>query len=342
MSCHYRPEHGQRVLSGRHDPDCAGDCRGCQPCAEPHCCMPRCDNHLDTANPNTCPQCVGRTRDDLGQILAMQNRLAEEALNRACDSAPGATRLLPMGGEAMTMLGPVSTGQAMLAYALWAGDYEDLAYAGLADDPPLLVLTSWEATWRDWLGQDTSDKATLWRVVDYLGEHLTMMAQVSHRVDDDGDLEFAPEFTEFARDVAKVRGRLEEVLAENLRSVRGVPCFGCGTDLRQVFHDPDPCDHDNPPCGCDQGGRRDHWQCPRCKQQYDPERYKRAKADAMLDARPLRSAGEIEELHGIRPHTLRQWVRRGHIGRHFDEQGRPVYDIHEVRQHAMHGGQVAS
>lgn len=344
-ACRYDRDAGYRVIPGRHHELCdggMGDCPGCQPCPEDHCGQPRCDNHCDTTHPLTCPTCVGDVRNTLARILALQDGLTAETWNRPHDSRPGATRLLPMGGEAMTMLGPVSRGQAMLTYALWARDYEDLEYASIIDDPPLLVLTTWEATWRDWLGQPTTDKATLWRVVDYLGEHLTMMAQAMARTDDDGDLEFAPDFTEFTRDVIRVQGQLENVLAESLRSVRGVPCFDCGTDLRQVFHDPDPCDHDDPPCGCDQGGRRDHWQCPKCKQVYDPERYKRAKADAMADVRPLRSAGEIEALHGIRPHTLRQWVKRGHIGRHYDNEGHAVYDIHEVRRHAMHGGQVAS
>lgn len=38
---------------------------------------------------------------------------------------------------------------------------------------------------------------------------------------------------------------------------------------------------------------------------------------------------------GIKPGTIRQWLRRGHLTHHgYDRAGRALIDLHELRAHA--------
>lgn len=349
-----------RVLPGRHEPDCTDTaCTGCEPCTEAHCAV--CGwRHLDNTHPNVCPTCVGRTRNDLARIVDLYEQLPDEAAHHSRDSAAGATVMDVMGGEAMVALGP------------WSPP----SLRSLDDDAwhPLLTLATWVDCWRDWLGVPTKLKATVWREADFLAEHLTRMAQETHRAVTSGpesaqdataarqwtptpaddcealetarsavEVEFAPDFPEFAADVRQLKARLEAVVKASIRPVVGVRCLtpDCDGDLMQPYADADPCDHRqspaDPPCGCDQGGRRDTWRCGRCDRRYTDAEYRRAVALWQADHQPLRTAAEIREMVGIEAATLRQWVKRGHITAHGDE-ARRRYDIREVRRRAQSGG----
>jgi hypothetical protein len=68
--CHFDRTLDDRVLR-EHREDCTSPDthRGCAPCTAPHCGI--CDReHLDNTHPATCPDCLGKVRDDLTDIQA--------------------------------------------------------------------------------------------------------------------------------------------------------------------------------------------------------------------------------------------------------------------------------
>src|SRR5690242_151686 len=167
-ACRFVASDQPRVLTGRHDPDCADEtCRGCQPCAEPHCAVCR-RTHAD----GTCAECVAATRADLHEIAELCGALPEEVAHRG------------VNGEAMMLLGPTSDPEARgyLEASVLAGrvsrDALEASHLKGCDDPrcvgcagevhPLFVLGSWDMVWRDHLEHETDKLATLPRLVDYL------------------------------------------------------------------------------------------------------------------------------------------------------------------------------
>jgi hypothetical protein len=293
MSCRYSPDLGYRVLT-RGDQD--------EPCPDRHCVV--CwRGHCDDTNPQTCPECVGVVREHLTEIVAMADRLEDEAVHTHAD---GRLHTGPLGGDAMVMLAE--------------GRYLPASRVGpdqLRNDPvpPLLVLATWEDDWRVELGHGGGPRATLWRCADYLGTHLTMMAQ-RHCA-----------FDEFASDLARLRGRMEAVLHDGDQPETGAPCMTlddrgreCTTPLVKHY------------------GRtvaQDHWRCPRCRTRYSANQYLfvvqqdyRKHADAM-------PAEHIEAEFGVTPGTLRVWATRGKVARRgCDSVGRQLYDVRDVRRHA--------
>lgn len=257
-ACRYNPELGYRVLT-------RGD--GDEPCPHRHCCV--CwRGHCDDTNPQTCPECVGLVREDLTAVVDLHDRLEDQAVHTHSD---GRLNTGPLGGDAMVMLGPYSDGGAdqlarhsgddRLGYPAWLG-YAVESTLNLPNDPvpPLLVLATWEDDWRIELGHGGGPRATLWRCADYLGTHLTMMAQ-RHLA-----------FDEFAADVARLRGRMEAVLHDGDREDQAdVSCFECGGRLvRKVTN----------------RGADDCWTCGKCRRRYtDPEYHLavRAKLEAIRD-----------------------------------------------------------
>jgi len=249
MTCRHDPTLGYRALPGRHADDCPGDCSGCQPCTARHCvvCV---RGHCDDTTPQTCAECVGLIRDHLAAIVDLEER---RIIGIHLGHAYGDGRLNagPVGGDAMVMGAD--------------GRYLPAGRRGpdeMASDPPLplLTLATWEDDWRIELGHGGGPRATVWRCVDYLSGHLTMMAQ-RHLA-----------FDEFAADLARVRGRLEAVLRDGDREDHAdVSCFECGGRLvRRVG-----------PRGAD-----DHWTCGRCRRRYtDPEYHLavRAKLEAIRE-----------------------------------------------------------
>lgn len=317
--CHYDAERAIRVLTGRHEASSTAceSCAGCQPCTRWHCTVCA-REHVEQ---QTCARCVGRVRADLVSIRELYALLPVQALARPAAEIPG--------GLAQVLLGPYSEGRAALRLALHDNDWSELDDDGIGPEPPLLVLASWEDDWRREFDHGAAQhRATVANASGYLQRHLDHAAQ-RHLA-----------FDEFARDVRRARARLEHARDDADPTVHGVACFDCGSDLCQTFDEPAPCGHDEPPCGCDQGGRRDTWQCTRCGRTYTEHDYRRAVRQAHIEQQPLRSAGEVEAITGVTAATLRQWVQRGKIGQHRDGN-RVRYDVTEVRRHAMRGGRLA-
>lgn len=263
-SCRHDPDLGHRTL-----PDG-------QPCEHRHCCVGRCWNHTDDQHPQTCATCVGLVRDTLAEIVRLTDLLPTQTAEGGCDGRLLAGAPIP-GGDAMVLLGPGSLGAQAL-------DHEHESWSDPV--PPLQMLATHEDDWRLELGHQAGPRATMWRCADYLGQHLTLMAQ-RH-----------PAFDEFAADLARLRGRLEDVLSEGEREEpTKTPCLECGAMLVKRY------------------GKRavdDHHQCPRCGRRYHGDEFTRAKHHhlASEDAAtwvPLTHAADMVDRSG---RTVRTWVTR--------------------------------
>ena len=316
-ACKYDHELRYRVLPGRHREVCdggMGDCQGCLPCPERHCIV--CGReHVDR---QTCAGCIGRVRDDL-KLLEVTFALRVAALSRPNADIPG--------GLAQVLLGPYSPGIAALHLALTHGDWHELDDDGIGPEPLLLTLATWEDDWRREFHHDAGPRATITRAVAYLDRNLDRAAQ-EHLA-----------FDEFATDVRAARRRLEVAADDADPTVFGVACFDCGADLRQTFNEPRPCPHPNAPCGCDQGGRRDSWECTRCGRSYTEHDYRRAVRQAHTDVQPWRRASEITAITGVPGGTLRRWAHHGYLTvKPSGTRSWVLYHLGEVRRHAMDGG----
>ena len=309
-SCRYDRDLGYRV-----------DHHG-QPCERPHCVVGRCWNHLDDTHPQTCPECVGLVRDHLAEIVRLTELLPIQAMQGGNDGHPLAGAAIP-GGDATVLLAPGSDARARV----WArergdqreaeglrrgydGDYTHQHDESDADPvPPLLVLATHEDDWRHELGHQAGPRATMWRCADYLGQHLTMMAQ-RH-----------PAFDEFAADLARMRARLEDVLGEGERDERGAPCMKCGTIQVRRCHP--------------RHGLLDEWACPRCRTTSTAAEYWKSVEQDYQDNATALHAEAIERRTGVPIGTIRVWVNRGKVRRRgTDERGRALYDVADVERHA--------
>jgi hypothetical protein len=311
-SCRYDPNLGQRVLVRSDDGE---------PCPERHCVV--CGRgHCDDTNPQTCAECVGLVRENLTEIMRLYEELPRQARDGGADGRLLAGAPIP-GAEAMVLLAPGSDARAR-AWARERGDQREAEgrkrgydgdYSHAQDEvdsdpmPPLLVLATWEDDVRSFLGHPAGPRATMWRCADYLGQHLTLMAQ-RH-----------PAFDEYARDLARCRARLEDVLGEGERDERGAPCQKCGTLLVRRCHP--------------RHGLVDEWECPRCRTSYTAAEYWKAVEQDYQDNAEALHAEAIQRRTGVAIGTIRVWVSRGKVRtRGKDERGRVLYDVADVEEHA--------
>lgn len=233
-SCKYAGTGNPRILPGRHDPACPGDCDGCQECDRAHC--PVCGvRHSATA----CSECLASARDDLAWVarvarseVGKPDRLLTEAVQGGGDQRLLAAAPIP-GADAMVMLAP--------------GNLHGHTDESWSDPiPPLLVLATWEDDWRETFHHGGGPRATVERCFDYLDRNLAL-AGSQH-----------PAFDGFAADLRKLRARMERVIHDQPQGdLANVSCFDCGGDLERKLTD---------------DGFDDAWTCRRCKRRYtDPE-----------------------------------------------------------------------
>lgn len=315
--CRYDHELGYRVLANHHHEGCdggMGDCDGCQKCTRTHCAV--CTRiHVEQ---QTCAACIGAVRAALYEVLHAYGVLGEAMLDRAGADIPG--------GLPMVLCGPYSEGREALRLGLEEGDWTELDDDGIGPELPLRILTWWEDQWRRAFKHGAGPEPTMLATVGYLMRQLDRAAQ-EHE-----------EFDQFAREVKSTRRQLQAAHGDADPTVHGVACFDCGQDLRQTFAEPRPCEHKHAPCGCDQGGRRDTWECTGCRRTYTDHDYRRAVRQAHTDAQPWRRAGEVTALTGVHERTLRRWADRGVVQRRREGlRGWSLYHLGQVRRHAMRG-----
>ncbi|UIU47081.1 hypothetical protein [Microcystis phage MinS1] len=203
---------------------------GCQPCDHPHCVICR-REHLTPSDPTTCPECLGKIRRDLEEILWSCRHLRWQATRAARNGRLAAAA-------------PIPGGDALVIYARAGADLPDLTWSKHLDDdhhaqdpiPVMLPLATWDTQWRRHFGHPTPAAPSVAGIVRYLIDHLTDMARTT-----DG-----PDWVGFTTGVAALRRQLDAVLHDEQDPERGVPCFECGDRLERQFADPQRCRHQTP------------------------------------------------------------------------------------------------
>jgi hypothetical protein len=259
--CHYDRNLRQRVTTDHRDdcpsldetrppPDriCPAAGRGCAPCTAPHCLI--CGReHATNSEPDTCPDCLSKVREDLTELAADYQALAVEAIAGGADGRLVAAAPIP-GGTAAILHGPSVRLDQMRITRTTAEDHRR------SDPiPPLAVLAQWEDLYRAWFGHNRGQRAkrdaydwyagrppsraTVQGAVRYLAEQLDHMANGPA-------VRQGPDWVAFTRQVQHLRAGLERALHDEQEPERGVACFECGDQLVRRFRDPKRCRHRTP------------------------------------------------------------------------------------------------
>jgi hypothetical protein len=308
--CRYVAGFGYYLPS--HEHDCTDrTCDGCQPCAETHCtAREACTRHLDHAHPLTCPRCEGRTRDDIAEIVRLSGLLIDEAIAQGVDS------------EAANLAGPAADPEAWSWRRLAAWERGDDVTVLEDDDPhhPLAVLGRWDYMLREDYRQPTALRCTLLRAADYLRGQLSRLAQ-----------DETQDFALFAREIARCRRHLEDVLADGFRPETGAPCPACAKAPALVKRYAHWCWREDCTREHDATGAADSWVCPACHARWTEAEYRLWVADDYLDNADALTAADMAMVHGIKPATLRKWAERGQVARRGrNTRGQQLYDVEQA------------
>lgn len=214
----------------------------------------------------TCPRCLGRTRRDIKQVVALASLMLPAAVDSGVNS------------EAAELAGPAADprqvealrfyvhGHATHAYRTGRidGDRFERILTALPDDDewhPYSVLTRWQLMLSEDYGHPLPPRLSLMGAGDYLDRHLHTVAQ-------DPEQDFAL----LARDIRKVRNHLESVLHNSSRPDRGAFCPECKADqsglvrlVREYGHWCEDADCERVHYDDDAG---DRWVCPRNRRQH--------------------------------------------------------------------------
>lgn len=330
-ACKWAGRGEQRTLRGRHLPECPENgaesetgapeaCSGCLPCPERHCVVCGRVHAL-----GACPECIAATRDDLAAIRLMCGALPAEVEHRG------------VNGEALMLLGPTADPEAWqhvqasyLAGRLPEGWFE--ATHGrdcptLRNDPcvgcagdelhPLTVLGTWEMVWRDFLEHESDAKITVADSAGYLDRQLAYMAEQDE----------VP-FEDFARDLRRCRGHLEDVLHDGEQIETGAPCMTCEIPLRLERGKSEDLDR---------------WRCPRCREMSTVAQYLFAVQNEYRKRARALTARDIAKEYEVPEGSVRAWAseRVGKVRkRGKDHNGLQLYDVADVL--AARGGEPDS
>lgn len=260
--CHYDRATRTRYVDHQHDPECAGDCDGCEPCPHRHCGLCRTRHATDT-HPHVCAECVGGVRDDLQAITGHQPGLRAHALLGGQAGRLNAAAPIP-GGTAMVLIGPAGDREAAAnridSHLAGRKSHRlaEFAEAHRPGDPePILGrLRVWVQAWQRDLGIPEAAPTSVSDAVTRLDLNLTLMSQRT-----------GVDFARFADDVAAIRTAIESVLHdedERTAGNRGVECFECGVRLIRRIRPSKPCScgprpvlkhAEHAPCTCPVGVR---------------------------------------------------------------------------------------
>lgn len=332
MTCRFVASDQPRVIRDRHADWCPGEwCQGCEPCREPHC---RACGYTHATG--TCAECLADARETLHGIARMCGALPAEVEHRG------------IGGEAMVLLGPTADPEAIghveasIAAGRLPSDYLDSADHELH---PLFVLGSWDMVWRDALEHDETDRLTVATAVDYLDRQMTYMAGYEH----------VP-FEDFARNLRDCHAHIEAVVHDGVSREEGAPCMSCGAMLRKPSAERRDCKHQTPArrwldvlrtypeirahvteeraareacVACDQGGRADVWECPKCKRRHSEDQYRFAVMQLHREEAEWLTDREMELRTGVKAGTVRRWAHDGHVDKRRDS-GRVVFRVAQV------------
>ena len=312
MNCRWNGRGNPRLVTGRHEADCADEaCGGCQVCTEAHCRICGVAHCY-----GTCPECLAETREALHEIARMCDALPDEVEHRGVDSeammlwGPAADPEMRGHVEAAYLSGRLPEGWIEAAHGKACPLLVNEACTGCAAGElhPLTILGTWEIVWRDALEHDDNgEPMSVAGAVDYLDLQMTYMSTFEH----------VP-FEDFARDVRRCRNHLEAVLHDGEQVDRGAPCMTCHAPLERTW-------------GSDAKG--DGWKCPRCKQTSTDEQYRFAVMHLHRSSAEWLTDRDMEIRTGVKAGTVRAWASRGEIERKQD-QGRRVYSVSAVKKKA--------
>lgn len=296
-----------------HQADCErADCGGCQPCPEPHCtARSRCLTHI-AATELTCPGCIGNTRTDIAQTVALAALMLTEAIARGINSQ-AANLAGPAADPATWSARQILRRRAIVDY-LPSDAWEYATRVLIEDDDsqhPLLVLGRWEMMLREDWGPETDERLTVASAADYLDRNLARLAN-----------DPAQDFPLFAAEIRACRTHLEAVLHDSRQPEKGAPCPNCTTDqqrgpaLHKRYDDDDAT------------GASDVWLCKRCDSWWSEADYRLRVGARYLQHADRLTADQIHAEYRIPPGTLRRWASEGKVGRRgTDDSGRQLYDV---------------
>lgn len=219
-----------------------------------------CSNHV-APNELTCSRCIGRTRQDVRQILAMSTLMLPLAIDDGLRS------------EAADLAGPAADPRSVRAVRFYVDGhathlyrtgkitedrYEKILGAMPDDDEwhPYSLLTRWQMLLSEDYGHPLPDRLTITSGASYLERNLHVIAQDPEQ-----------DYPLLARELRKCRSRLETVMHNSKTPERGAPCPDCRTAghiermVREYAH---WCDNDD--CTQQHHYRDDSgdiWRCPR-------------------------------------------------------------------------------
>ena len=302
-TCIWQGRENPRTLRNRHEDDCESEtCKGCQPCAESHCVVCGIEHVAD----QTCPTCIATVRFGLAEIESLYRQLPAQALYGGSDGYLEASRPIP-GGEAMVLLSPSSNGRAVAWSRERGDDVSHLSDERIGEvEPPEQMLVTWEDDWREIRNHRTEEIATLTAAAAYLDEHLAWAAQHHDAFDD------------FANDIRRQVGRLEDVLHAGERKGKTVPCIWCKGTIDQIYHK--------------RTGFSGEYQCMgRCGRKYTTDQYRNAVKAAHLIYASKLTASQLEQKLGVKASRVRVWgARYPEIKAGKNEDGLWLYKVSEV------------
>lgn len=321
--CRWNGSDQPRILPGRHDDDCRGDCTGCQPCERSHCGVCTYEHAA-----GVCAECMALTREALRDIARMCNALPTEVAHRGVE------------GEAMVLLGPAADpeewGHVTASYRsgrlpegwIEAAHGKDCpllaneACAGCAGGElhPLFVLGTWDMLWRDVLEHEESGRLTIASATAYLDMQMTYMSSN----------EDVP-FEDFARDLRGCRAHLESVLHDGEQIDQGAPCMDCRVPLVREWG---------------KLATADGWRCPRCREWRSDADYRLNVAQVHRDEAEWLTDRECEIRTGVRAGTVREWARkredRDPLVAKRQDSGRVVYLVADIERVAREKGMMSA
>jgi len=306
--CSHVADDQPRILPGRHATTCpdkqprphgaphTDTCQGCEPCTQPHCLS---CGHRHA--PVTCAHCTGLARTELWRIVTLDH-LVDAEVRRGSPSTDSETVMLD---------GPAAHPEAWyhVADSVRAGRIRGDIEANRHEDHPLWVLGWWEIAWRDHLDHDTTDRISVFTAAQYLDDHLTAMAN-----------RLEPPFAQFAEDLSRCRGHLEDVLHD--RDPKPKDCPKCGGPL-VLDYDEDGKDAGYEP-GNEEKAYDDRWKCKNraCRQWWTDHDY-RTKVEAVYGLHaPMLPVTEMAMRTGVVASTIRRWAGRQRV---VGEDGKPEF-----------------
>lgn len=231
-----------------------------------HCTARRtCSNHVGSEE-LTCARCLGRTRQDIAQIVQRSALMLEEAIEGGGVNSEAANLAGPAADydvfsarrriDKQWIVANVPEGNRLRAFAALLEDDDERH--------PYSVLTRWEFMLREDYGQPRDTQTSIESAADYLGRVLHRMAQDPEQ-----------DFPLFAREIRKCRSHAESTLSDSQALERGAPCPTCAEGERFVrlqreyahWCTDDDCERIH--FDTDEG---DRWTCPRNREHWWSER----------------------------------------------------------------------